>query len=88
MRAANGTGANRATNRRIREAIAALGAENARHFEELLSQAQADIDEAFEFLTALNADALKDVLYASTKKLDRLQHCAFNGAEAAEKGGE
>jgi hypothetical protein len=88
MREANGTGANRATNRRIREAIAALGAENARRFEELLSQAQADIDEAHEFLTALNADALNGVLRASVKKLDRLQHCAFYGAEAAEKGDE
>ena len=88
MREANGTGANRATNRRIREAIAALGAENARRFEELLAQAQADIDEAHEFLTALNADALNGVLSASVKKLDRLQHCAFYAVEAAEKGGE
>jgi flagellar hook-basal body complex protein FliE len=88
MRAANGTGAERATSKRIRQAITALGAVNARRFEELLSQAQADLDEAFEFLQEQGANDLLEVLIASTKKVDRLQNCASDAADAAEKGGE
>jgi hypothetical protein len=60
MRAANGTGANRATTARIREAVAALGAEDARRYAELLAQAEADLDEAFELLESAGAQDLID----------------------------
>lgn len=58
MRAANGTGANRATSARIRAAVAALGAEEARRYADLLAQAEADLDEAFELLEAAGAEDL------------------------------
>jgi hypothetical protein len=92
MRAANGTGANRATKARIREAVAALGAEEARRLEELISQAEADLDEAFELLMSAKPhgedlhDGLTGAYYKATEGLDRFHKAVLAGADMAEGG--
>jgi hypothetical protein len=92
MRAANGTGANRATGKRIREAVAALGAEEARRLEELISQAEADLDEAFELLMGAKPhggdlhDGLTGAYYTATEGLDRFHRAVLAGADMAEGG--
>lgn len=85
MKAANGTGANRATAARIRAAVAALGAEEARRYAELLAQAEADFDEAYELLEAAGAE---DLINAARKAygdgLRRWVNAVNNGADEAE----
>lgn len=90
MRGANGTGANRATGKRIREAVAALGAEEARRLEEVISQAEADLDEAFELLDAAGAGTVSEGLLGafvkSTRELSKFHAAVVAGAEMAEGG--
>jgi hypothetical protein len=89
MRAANGSGANRATKARIREAVAALGAEEARRLDELLSQAEADLDEAFELLQAAGAgwDGLLGAFVKSHEGLTKFHSAVYEGADLAEGRG-
>lgn len=86
MRAANGTGANRATSARIREAVKALGAEEARRYADLLAQAESDLDEAFELLEAAGA---QDLINAERKVYGdafwRWVVAVNQGADLAEK---
>lgn len=92
MRAANGTGANRATKARIRAAVAALGAEEARRLDELISQAEADLDEAFELLQAAGAGTVREGLLGafvkSSEGLTKFHSAVYEGAELAEGRGE
>lgn len=85
MRAANGTGANRATSARIREAVKALGAAEARRYADLLAQAESDLDEAFELLEAAGA---QDLINAERKvygdALRRWVVAVNEGADQAE----
>lgn len=92
MRALNGTGANRATSARIRKAVMALGARDARRLEEIIYQAQADLDEAFEMLEAAGAGTISDGLLGafvkSTRDLDRFQRAVVEAADRAEAQNE
>lgn len=75
MRGTNGTGANRATKARVSAAVKALGLEDAQRLDDILAQAQADLDEAFEHLESLGAGTLTEGLLGafvrSTRDLDR-----------------
>lgn len=88
MRAANGTGANRATAARVRNAVVALGAEDARHLAEVLAQAQADLDEAWEHLERIGAgpigEGLMGAFVKSQKSLDKFIMAVNAGADLAE----
>jgi hypothetical protein len=88
MQAANGTGANRATKARIRAAVSALGSQEARRLDEILSQAQADLDEAFELLDAAGAGTIGSGLLGAfvkcTRDLDAFAVAVSVGANEAE----
>ena len=86
MRAANGTGANRATAARVRNAVVALGAADARHLADLIAQAQADLGEAFEHLEACGSgwDGLLGAFVKSQETLDKFTLAVGDGADLAE----
>jgi len=88
MRGANGTGANRATSARVRNAVVALGAEDARHLADVLAQAQADLDEAWEHLEHIGAgpigEGLLGAFVKSQKTLDKFTLAVNAGADLAE----
>jgi hypothetical protein len=88
MRAANGTGANRATAARVRNAVVALGATDARHLADVLAQAQADLDEAYEHLEGIGAGTIGEGLLGafvkSQKTLDKFILAVNAGADEAE----